>query len=505
MNEQDKTALMPRVREDFIPKQDPWGEAPVEFEPTTGGHRARRSRAYAWLVPGLVMAVLGGVELGRPGLWADEFATWGMAGIPWRESVAILRYVDAVIAPYYALMHGWVGLVGTSDLALRAPSVAAMALAAALTGAIGGRLAGPRVGLLAGLLFAVLPSSSRFAQEARPYAMALFAATLVTYLFVRILQRPRFGWFIAYTVAVALLGLSHFVALLLLVGHGWVLLARRRRLVFGWSAAVLVGVLPVLPLVWLGNRQRHQVAWIGQLTDGSRIFLDTMFGAVLVAGVLAVLALFSLPLRYPSSVYTAWAVLPALSLFAVSQVLPLFLPRYLLFTLPAWALLAGAALGRVRPVWAVLVLVAVAAVGVPTQVKIRSSAGHEDATRELAAVVSRGYQPGDGVVYSAGDEFKGSGWVPRDTLAHYVPADRRPRDVFLKSPQRTGGRLLATECEDPDTCLGSTPRLWVIRLGNRADPLRELGDRKEDLVRFRYRQQQVWHPRNFTVALMVVK
>ncbi len=203
MNEQDKTALMPRVREDFIPKQDPWGEAPVEFEPTTGGHRARRSRAYAWLVPGLVMAVLGGVELGRPGLWADEFATWGMAGIPWRESVAILRYVDAVIAPYYALMHGWVGLVGTSDLALRAPSVAAMALAAALTGAIGGRLAGPRVGLLAGLLFAVLPSSSRFAQEARPYAMALFAATLVTYLFVRILQRPRFGWFIAYTVAVA--------------------------------------------------------------------------------------------------------------------------------------------------------------------------------------------------------------------------------------------------------------------------------------------------------------
>lgn len=84
--------------------------------------------------------------------------------------MAILRWVDAVLAPYYALVKVWTAVAGSSDLALRLPSLAAMIGAAGLVGALGARLAAPRHGLLAGLLFAVLPSATRFAQEARPYA-----------------------------------------------------------------------------------------------------------------------------------------------------------------------------------------------------------------------------------------------------------------------------------------------------------------------------------------------
>jgi hypothetical protein len=80
-------------------------------------------------------------------------------------------------------------------------------------------------------LIALVPSVSRFAQEARFYAFAVLAATLATLLLLRALDRPSAPRWLAYTASLALLGYVDVVALSVLAGHaaGAVLRYRHRR------------------------------------------------------------------------------------------------------------------------------------------------------------------------------------------------------------------------------------------------------------------------------------
>jgi mannosyltransferase len=354
--------------------------------------------------------------------------------------------------------------------------------------------------MIAGLIFALLPSSSRFAQEARTYALTTFVAVLATYLLVSALRRPRLLRYLGYLTAVWLLGVLHPIALLLLIAHGWVVFAHYRRQTVAWLVAAFVGALPALALLWLGSRQKSQVSWIPRPTANSLIeFPRDLVGAAAAGMLLIALALFSMPLRRPTAVFTAWAVLPLAGLFAAAQVTPIFLPRYLLFTLPAWALLAAAALGRGRGVWALLAVVAVGLLGVPEQVAIRSGDGHGEGGRQMAGIIARHEQPGDGMIYGMSDP--GGNWVGRDSIAHYVPAALRPTDVLMTRPERTGGQLAASECADVAECLGSTTRVWVIRLGYHADAFAGLDGQKEQVLRRQYKITNTWHLKGLTLAL----
>jgi mannosyltransferase len=453
------------------------------------------------LIPAALACILGAIGLGRPALWTDELATWGMATTAWSEFWPVLRYVDAVLAPYYAFMHVWVDVFGDSDLALRAPSLLAMTASAGLIGAIGDHLSGRAVGLFAGATFALLASTSRFAAEARPYAISVLAACVATWLLLRAWQRPSAGRWVAYGVSVVVLGGFQLVGLLLVAGHAWTTLAWRRGLWWRFAIAAAAGVAASLALLVYGYRQRNQVAYIEPVgADTLDRYAAVLFGGAGVAIVLVLLGLFGLPLRMPSAVFTAWAVVPTAALLAVSAVLPMFLPRYLAFTTPGWALLAGVTLSRLRPVWVVTALVLLAGLGGPAHIQARGTDGHGQDTRELAMLVGQGVEAGDGIVY-ADDEPIGS-WTARDAIAHYLPAPYRPQDVLATQPPRTGGLLLARECVDLGACLGERERLWIVRTGTLADPLAGIGESKEDLLRERYRVTAVWHPTGLTLALL---
>src|SRR6185503_17177742 len=112
---------------------------------------------------------------------------------------------------------------GTSDAALRLPSVLAAAGAVGVVGRLGTRLLTPLAGLLAGLLLAVVPAMSRYAQEARPYTMAMLAVALSALALLRATEKPSAWRFVAYGAAVALVGVMHLVALSIVLAHGaWI-------------------------------------------------------------------------------------------------------------------------------------------------------------------------------------------------------------------------------------------------------------------------------------------
>ncbi|MFJ6198154.1 glycosyltransferase family 39 protein [Micromonospora sp. NPDC092111] len=495
-----ETMVLPRLGTAEAGVEDPWGEghgtAPGRPATDTPGWRVA-----AWLVPALLMGALGVVRAGVPGLRTEELATWGRATSSWRDNWSTLGAGDATVVPYHLLIRGWTEVFGSSDLALRAPSVLAMAGAAALVGRLAARMFTPGTGVLAGVLLALLPTSTRYAQEAQPYALTLLVAVLATSLLVPAMDRPGSWRFAGYGGALLVLGLSDVFALLLLAGHGWVVFAFRRPAAVRWLVAASVGALPGAALLWLTTRH-------GALPPGSGPSLELLaatpgelFGGTALGVVLLALALFSLPLRYPSAVHTAWAVVPPLALLPVTQVTPIWLPQWLLFTVPAWATLGAVALARARARWSAGVLAAIVLIGVPAQVAVRGPDGHQQATRQLAEIIERRLRPGDGVVYGSADP--GGDGAGRNVLARYLPADRRPSDVFAAGPARVDGPLPVAERTDLATCLRGVRRLWVIRLGDQADPVRAIGAAKERALRSGYQVAQVWRPTGFTLALLV--
>jgi mannosyltransferase len=477
-------------------EQTPPADPPPVEEPSPPSAIGFAMRAY-WVWPALLTLVGAGWRLGTPALWSDELATWGAVRLDWGPLLRLSGQVDAVVAPYYVVEKLWTGVAGTSPVALRLPSVLAMAASAALLAVLGARVADRWVGLVAGLLLAVVPVTSRFAQEARPYAFVVFFAVLATLLLIRLVERPGVRTGLPYALTVALVGGFHLIGLLLLLAHAVV---ARQRLA-AWALWAGLGVLPVLPLAWYGYRQSGQVSWIPPahlhtvLAAPRDLFVD---GAV--AGAVIALALLSFARRWRVLLLVSWALVPLVTLAVVAQFTPLFWPRYLTYTVPAWVLLAALTVGRLARGRAVAVLLAVALLGAPSQTSIRTADGHAQGTAAAGTLIADNFQAGDGIAFSL---LESAPWVPRDLVSRYVPEQRRPRDVFAVGPQRTDGHLAARECTDLTACLDQAdpPRLWIVRMRTQPDPLHGLGTAKEDLLRSRYHLSGLWFVSGLTVAL----
>src|SRR4051794_20504252 len=230
-----------------------------------GDRSDRLSRWGPAVLPGTVMLLLGLARVTRVGIGWDEAATTDMSARSVGQILRTAQSIDGVFGPYYVVMHFWTSVFGMSELSLRAPSIIAMAVAVGLAGELGRRLFDPVVGTLAGLFICVMPAISRYAQEARPYAICCMVTALATLLLYRNLDSAGRGWWAwaAYGGTVVLIGASHLVALSVLGAHAMVvLLDRHRRTTLRWLSAVLVALLCLLPLLVLGGHQRDaQISW----------------------------------------------------------------------------------------------------------------------------------------------------------------------------------------------------------------------------------------------------
>lgn len=383
-----------------------------------------------FLVPFLVTLVVGAVGITRQA-WRDEHSTWWAATIPLPDLGSLLSHVDIVLAPYYAFMRVWIAVAGDSVVALRLPSLLAMAAAAGLTAMVGERMFGAWVGITAGCLLAVLPSVSRYAQEARPYAFAIcFAVASVLAVLAR-------RW-VLVAVFVTLTGLAHLIALSIVLAHVPLLdrLSLKR-----WALAAGLGVVAVIPLAVAGARQTGQLYWIDAGWTNLATLPMSLTRSAAVAGILAALALPAVLTAFTRNVMAlvVWAAVPPLLIFVAAQ--EFFFYRYLLFTLPAWVLLAafGAAQAiRERQRLATVALCAtVLVLGARDHVGVRKSPQPGDQDYQGAA----GYV---GQHLSMGDEVYFDGY-----------ADQRERFGFAYELRRRPA---------PQVCpaLASCPRVWLV-------------------------------------------
>ncbi|WP_079008447.1 glycosyltransferase family 39 protein [Streptomyces sp. XY431] len=491
-----------------------------------------------WLVPTLVMLVVGAYRLGTPTLWRDEVASWTSAVRPLSELLRMLQHVDASNGTYYVLLHGWIALFGDSATALRLPSVLAMAGAAAFTSLTAARLFGGRVaGTCAGLLFATVPLVSRYAQEARSYALVTCAVAAATWFLLRALDRSTPWRWIAYGLAMAVAGAAHLVSLSALAGQAALVAPQLwgtrgpdlRRLLVRLAVVITALVVAVLPVALLGRQQsERQLGWLARPSvDQLWHFGEPLFGSARVFHVFLVLAVLALVLpgrRGPALRLLLLAVLPVLSVWVISRgSTSYFLDRYLLFTVPAWATLAGCGVGsvyaavtaaakpgRTRPelraaglVLAVGVVAVTGAAALPRQSLVRYPGSHaqsKEPYQEVARLIAAGYRPGDGLAVPIG----GQAWsMVGPGVSYYLPEEVRPYPLFVASGAVPAGDLFPIPCPKPADCTGAGTRTWLVVLGDTTDPLAEVPDGEAAALRGRFGPpQQVTPLGGMTLALL---
>ncbi|BCJ70561.1 membrane protein [Catellatospora sp. IY07-71] len=458
--------------------------------------------------PALLMLVVGAVGMTGRQVWQDELATWWASTISWAEFRELLGHNDVVLAPYYLFMRVWVGAFGDSALALRTPALLAMAAAAAMTASLGRRLFGARIGLIAGIVFALLPGITRYAQEARPYALVLAGVTGSALLLLRAVEHPGRARWTAYAATGALTTALHPLALPFLPAHAaW---AWRRGRARAFLPAGAVAAAPALASLWAARGQTGQVSWI----DTAWWALFSVLGELLFSYLLplfvvaaVVAAIVRRRRTEPDAVWllAVWSWAPILLLYALRPVQDLFVHRYLLYVLPAWAVLAavtladlhGATTRRRSPGTARVVgtagLALLAALALPGHRDARADPAWQPDLRALAEVVAARQEPGDAIV------FGGSSWNERLSLRYHLRGAPAPRDAFLALPE-SRGTYAAAECGQ--ACLGEPPRIWLIVVAGTDDPLAGLPPEKAGPVRDGYTVVETFRARLVRLVLL---
>ncbi|HEX2774967.1 MAG TPA: glycosyltransferase family 39 protein [Micromonosporaceae bacterium] len=460
-----------------------------------------------WLWPSALTLALTLLQADRAQLWRDELATWSAASRPPADLLRMLGNIDAVSGPYYLLMSGWIRVFGDSVIALRLPSALAMMAAAGLTAVLGARVFNERVGMVAGLLFAVVPSTSRYGQEARSYALVTLLAVGATLLLLRALERPTWTRWAAYAGAVAGLGLAHLVAVTLVAAHAVAVgLAWHRgdRRPLGWMTACGSAGTVLAPLALFSRgQQAQQLGWVRSPTISAVVDLPggiTQAAAVggLLAGFAAVAAVNT---GRRGATLAACLLFPSGALLAASLVSPLWVPRYLVFTVPFGCLLSAAALATTGLRTTILVTLLVAVLGAPAQASLRRTheptRSHVDYRAAVRVVVAHD-RPGDAIAYSG----RGVADKMLETAVAYLARGDRPHDVLaVRDPVRSAD-LEADECAEPARCLAGTARVWLLVPGHRADPLQRLPAANAAALRDAFRVEQTWRVPGLTVALL---
>jgi uncharacterized membrane protein len=254
---------------------------------------------------------------------------------------------------------------------LKAPSVIAGTLTVPVTYMIGARTVGRGAGLVAGGLLALSPYAVFYGSEARAYALTALCVTLSTLFLLLALERRRWPWWVAFAAALAASMYSHYVAAFPLAAEvAWALWYHRDR----WRPLLLacagaaVAYLPWIPGLLDDRSSPYQDA-INRVWPFTLEYIPTALGqwaagvptwrvikvpgpgalALLVAGVVLLAAGLLVVRRrlHPSprvvlliALVAAGPVLAALwSLLEPS----VFVPRTFVASLPALALLVGAA------------------------------------------------------------------------------------------------------------------------------------------------------------------
>lgn len=379
-----------------------------------------------------VVAVVVGILLrfaSRSPMWLDEALTVNIASLPLGSIPEALRH-DGHPPLYYVLLHGWMELFGTSNLAVRSLSGLFGVLALPVAFVIGRRRGGMVLAWLTTAVVALSPFAIRYSDEARMYSLVMLLVLIGMVLLDDILRLGRSGpWRLgALALTTALLLYTQYWALWICAAVGLMMIWRARRPspTRGTALRVILALLAglVLFLPWIPTmlyQSAHTATpWADAMRPTAAVswtlcvftFGDYADAAIFASVMVALIALalvgrarstrsieLALPVR-PQFVPEAMVVLLVLVISTVTSVVAdaAYAPRYAAVYFPLVALLVAGGISRFisrpgRLLVALVVLLPMLAGGVLSARESRSQSG------QIAAAIRDTGVPGDVVIY----------------------------------------------------------------------------------------------------------
>jgi len=316
-------------------------------------------------------------------IWLDEAHSVRVSGLS-LPSVISEAAVGKHAPLYFIILHFWTGLLGISEVSLRAISAIFGVLSVCAIYWVGCSLYNRRVGLISSLLSAISLFHIYYSQEARPYSLLLFLSLLSFLFFIKILKQDKKIYYLCYLIFNILLCYTHVLGLLTLASQifffllFWSKYKSQRFKLLAMLGATMAGLLPLVHLIgseaasmidngfWISEPSLLSIAGTIISFCGTHVFL------VLIFFFLSGSALFSIrkregawSLRKPIEslkgiswniklenideflLLTIWLSFPIILAFIISKyITPIYVTRYLIGASPALYLLVAKGLSR---------------------------------------------------------------------------------------------------------------------------------------------------------------
>lgn len=287
---------------------------------------------------------------------------------------------------YYIILQFWLRLFWSSEFILRLLSVIFGVASIFLIYKVGEVLFNRELGLLSAFLLSVSNLHIFYSQYARPYSLLVLLVMISTFLFIKALNESKFKYWFFYVLLTTLVLYTHNFGVFVLLSQGTyfiIFITKFKNSVKKWLIAQIVIFLTYLPwVIRVFNQfsQSENIRWIPKASFPliMQTFIDFSTGRYLgthwlAAGVsesintaeLSVLLIFAvlfflgvisvkrenLFLKEKSEIIFAilWLFIPMFFSFIVAFILfPIYVTRYILFTLPAYYILVAKGISNLR-------------------------------------------------------------------------------------------------------------------------------------------------------------
>jgi mannosyltransferase len=458
------------------------------------------------LLLGIIATAVSSIGSWIPSKWNDEAATQTAATRSLPQLWQMMHHIDAVHGTYYAFMHFWIIAFGTSNFAMRAPSMIAVGVACAGVVVLGRRLGTRRIAVFSGIVFMMLPRVTWMAIEARSYALTALVAVWLTIVLIRIVDRRQAKWWAVYAVFAGVGVMLNVYLALLVLAHGVALVVSRRqraqplRLLIGWAIAAVLAAVLASPVIRLVVGQSGQLPFGPlQLSSVANTFLFQQYftgatptlgrsvpvpptsvwatAAILLAccgWALMIVAIVSRRVRAPIdkdrpfgllTVTLPWIFLPFVLIIGFSLVVtPIYTARYFSFTTPAVALLMGASIAAISTQWKrIAAVLLIAALALPVFISQRGPTSKNDTDwQQAAAVIQKYAKAGQDIYY--GPITPGSSLSTSKLRDAYPAVVDTLHDITLKKTGTQNNALWDSQypLTQARATLQTTSTLWVV-------------------------------------------
>lgn len=411
--------------------------------------RSRFPQLGRWLLFFLILIAFGrGIfDLGQKSLWWDESLSLHRARgslssvftnkIYLTDTFDTVETIDNHPPLYFAMLWVAVRLWGESEFALRFLSLIGAVLTVPLLYVTGRRLVDERAGLAAAALGALSPMYLWYGQEARMYALLPFFGLLSFYSFVRAFLQPshyarsRRTWLATFVAANLALVLTHYLGVLLILfelivlGGMVIRLAQNRRGVLAITAIILSLSLPLMVYAFItlpAYVQQPGVNYVPlpdllrdllnsfslglsvDINQWSSLAINLIFLTFLVVGLLFLLLHRTCPAhRLAGGLLGGYLLVPVATIYLISHVQPAYMgSRHMILISPAFYLLVGTGLTRLRKGWAAVSVLGaglmILGIGLSTWNYFHDPTYEKDNHREWGNYLRAHTRPGDVVV-----------------------------------------------------------------------------------------------------------